>query len=79
MHQKYRILFYLYLFGIILLLLNNSVAVSSGWGVNRCITIIAIESQKVMTTISMDTNTFGMAVRGRIGQLPSSGLAYLFF
>jgi hypothetical protein len=44
---------------------NNSVAVSSGWGVNRCIAIIAIESQKVMTTISMDTNTFGMAVRGR--------------
>ena len=43
----------------------NSVAVSSGWGVNRCIAIIAIESQKVMTTISMDTNTFGMAVRGR--------------
>ena len=42
---------------------NNSVAVSSGFGGNRC--IIVIESQKVMTTISMDTDIAGMAVRGR--------------
>jgi DNA-binding beta-propeller fold protein YncE len=44
---------------------NNSVAVSSGGEINRCITIINIESQKVMTTISMDTIIYGMAVRGR--------------
>ena len=44
---------------------NNSVAVSSGGGVNRCIAIIDRESQKVMTTISMDTYIYGMAVRGK--------------
>jgi DNA-binding beta-propeller fold protein YncE len=44
---------------------NNSVAVSSGAGSNRCITIIDIESQEVMTTISMNTDMYGMAVRGR--------------
>jgi DNA-binding beta-propeller fold protein YncE len=44
---------------------NNSVAVSSGGGRNRCITIIDIESQKVMTSISMDSTIYGMAVRGR--------------
>jgi WD40 repeat protein len=44
---------------------NNSVAVSSGGGVNRCIAIIDRESQKVMTTISMDTYIYGMVVRGR--------------
>jgi DNA-binding beta-propeller fold protein YncE len=45
---------------------NNSVAVSSGdWGGKRCITIIDIESQKVMTTIPMETYMYGMAVRGR--------------
>ena len=45
---------------------NNSVAVSSGdQGVNRCINIINIESKEVMTTISMDTGIYGMAVRGR--------------
>jgi hypothetical protein len=44
---------------------NNSVAVSSGGGRNRCITIIDIESQKVMTTISIDENTSGMAIRGK--------------
>ena len=43
---------------------NNSVAVSSGCGDNRCVTIIDIESQDVMTTISMDTDIYGMAVRG---------------
>ena len=43
---------------------NNSVAVSSGRGSNRCISIIDIESKKVMTTISMDTDIIGMAVRG---------------
>ena len=44
---------------------NNSVAVSSAEGVHRCITIIDIENQEVMTTISMDTNIFGMTVTGR--------------
>ena len=44
---------------------NNSVAVSSGWGSKRCITILDIESQKGMTTIPMDTCIGGMAVRGR--------------
>jgi DNA-binding beta-propeller fold protein YncE len=44
---------------------SNSVAVSSGGGNNKCITIIDIESQEVMTTISMDINIYGMAVRGR--------------
>ena len=39
---------------------NNSVAVSSGDIDNRCITIIDRESQKVMTTISMDTYIYGM-------------------
>ena len=44
---------------------NNSVAVSSGYAGKRCITIIDIESQKVMTTIPMDTCIDGIAVRGR--------------
>ena len=44
---------------------DNSVAVSSGIGSKRCITIIDIESKKVMTTISMDTYICGMAIRGR--------------
>ena len=45
---------------------NNILAVSSGdRGVNRCINIINIESNEVMTTISMDTGIYGMAVRGR--------------
>ena len=44
---------------------TNSVAVSSGGGGNRCITIIDIKSQEVMTTISMATYIYGMAVRGR--------------
>ena len=43
---------------------NNSIAVSSGNGKNRCITIIDIESQEVMTTISIDTPIFGMTVTG---------------
>ena len=38
-----------------------SVAVSS----KRCITIIDIENKEVMTTISMETDIYGMAVRGR--------------
>jgi hypothetical protein len=33
---------------------TNSVAVSSGEGINICITMIDIESMEVMTTISMD-------------------------
>jgi gas vesicle protein len=45
---------------------NNSVAVSYGdKGVNRCITIIDIVRKEVMTTISMNTDMYGMAVRGR--------------
>ena len=44
---------------------NNSVAVSCGYGGNSCIVMIDIESQKVMTTIPMDTNIYGMAVRCR--------------
>jgi DNA-binding beta-propeller fold protein YncE len=44
---------------------NNSVAVSSGSGVKRCITIIDIEKKKIMTTISMNTDIYSMAVRGR--------------
>jgi WD40 repeat protein len=44
---------------------TNSVAVSSGYGGKGCITIIDIESQKIMTTIPMDTHSLGMAVRGR--------------
>ena len=52
---------------------NNSVAVSSGWRGNRGITIIDIESQKVMTTIPMDTYIDGMAVRGRTIYYCASG------
>jgi hypothetical protein len=44
---------------------SNSVAVSSADGNNRCITMIDIESQEIMTTISMDTDIYGMTVRGR--------------
>jgi F0F1-type ATP synthase membrane subunit b/b' len=44
---------------------TNSVAVSSWYGGNGCITIIDIESKKVTTTISINTNIYGMAVRGR--------------
>ena len=44
---------------------NNSVAVSSGDGVNRCIIIIDIEKKEIMKTISMDTKIYSMAVRGR--------------
>jgi hypothetical protein len=43
---------------------NNSVAVSSGIGDKQCITIINIERKEVMTTISIDTLSYGMAVRG---------------
>jgi DNA-binding beta-propeller fold protein YncE len=43
---------------------NNSVAVSSGFGGNRCIIIIDIISNEVLTTISTDTNIAGMAIRG---------------
>ena len=43
---------------------NNTVAVSSGGGGNRCITIIDIDSQEVLTSISIGTNIYGMAVRG---------------
>jgi ribosomal protein S4E len=44
---------------------SNSVAVSSADGEHKCITMIDIESQEVVTTISMDTDIFGMVVRGR--------------
>jgi hypothetical protein len=43
---------------------NNSVAVSSREDSNSCITIIDIESKEVKKTISIDTNSYGMAVRG---------------
>jgi hypothetical protein len=43
----------------------NSVAVSSGEGSTKCITMIDIESQEVMRTISMDTDIHGLAVRAR--------------
>ena len=43
---------------------NNTVAVSSGFGRNRCINIIDIVSNEVQTTISMDTDIVGMAIRG---------------
>ena len=44
---------------------TNSVAVSSGVGDSRCLTIIDIEGEEVMTTISIDTDIYGMAVRSR--------------
>jgi DNA-binding beta-propeller fold protein YncE len=44
---------------------DNTVVVSYGYGGKRCITIIDIENQEIMTTISMDTYIYGMAVRGR--------------
>ena len=44
---------------------NNTIAVSLGYGVNNCIIIIDIESKRVMTTIPMDTEVYGMAVRDR--------------
>jgi hypothetical protein len=44
---------------------NNTVAVSSLYGDYNCITIIDIESKRVMTTIPMDTEVYGMAGRGR--------------
>jgi DNA-binding beta-propeller fold protein YncE len=43
---------------------TNSVAVSYGYGDNGSIDIIDIESQRVMTTISINTDIYGMAVRG---------------
>jgi hypothetical protein len=43
----------------------KDVAVSSGDGVKRCITIIDIEKKKVVRTITMDTEIYSMAVRGR--------------
>jgi len=44
---------------------DNSVAVSSVCEGKGCITIIDIGSMEVMTTIPMDTEIYGMAVRGR--------------
>jgi hypothetical protein len=44
---------------------NNSVAVSSRDGNKRCIAMIGIESNEIITPIFMDTNIYGMAVRGR--------------
>ena len=43
---------------------NNSVAVSSGFGDNRCITMIDIVSNSVLTNIAMDTYIVGMAIKG---------------
>ena len=55
---------------------NNSVAVSSGRG---NIAIIDIESLKVMITISMDTDIYGMAIRCKTIYYctPNSGLKML--
>ena len=44
---------------------NNSVAISSGAGRNGCINSIDIVRQEVTTTISLDTNIYGMAITGR--------------
>ena len=44
---------------------NNTVAVSSGGGGNIYIAILDIDSKEAMTTIYMDTNIYGMALRGR--------------
>jgi hypothetical protein len=44
---------------------DNGVAVSSGLYAKPYITLIDIESQKVMTTIFMETDICGMAIRGR--------------
>ena len=38
---------------------------SSGVGDSRCLTIIDVEGEDVMTTISIDTDIYGMAVRGK--------------
>ena len=43
----------------------NSVAVSCGGVRYICIAMIDIESNEVFTTMAMDTNTYGMAVRDR--------------
>ena len=56
---------------------NNTIAVSSGYGDNRCIVIIDIESQKVMTTIPIDTSIYGMVVRGRTIYYCDKGLKML--
>ena len=44
---------------------TNSVAVSSGVGDSRCLTIIDIEGKEIVTTISIDTDMYGMAVSGK--------------
>jgi WD40 repeat protein len=44
---------------------DNGVAVSSGLGGKKYITLIDIESKNVKTTIFMDTGICGMAIRGR--------------
>jgi len=44
---------------------SNSVAVSSGVVGKRCITIIDIEKKKIMSTISINTVIYSMAVRDR--------------
>jgi WD40 repeat protein len=43
---------------------SNTVAVSSGFGLPRCIVIIDIVSSTVLAPIFMDTKCFGMAIRG---------------
>ena len=58
---------------------NNSVAVSSGYTGKRSITIIDTESQKVMTTIPMDTDIFGMEVRGRTIYYCTKGMSYVLY
>ena len=49
---------------------NNTIAVSSGYGNNKSITI---KCQEVMTTFSMDTYICGMAVRDRTMYYFASG------
>jgi DNA-binding beta-propeller fold protein YncE len=44
---------------------NNNVAVSSGGSGKKCIIIIDIEKKEIMSTISVDTDIYSMAVRGR--------------
>ena len=43
---------------------SNSVVVLSGFGRNRCINIIDIVNNEILSTISMDTDIVGMAIRG---------------
>ena len=54
----------IYIYDTVYIKDTNSVAVSYGYGYNGSIDIIDIESQRIMTTISINTDIYGMAVRG---------------